>query len=121
MKFLTLLSLILSGSIYAQTMSKVNADYRCELDGGGIAFKSQTASKKARVWQTDVGEDEGLELKVKSFSTLRCPGCYSFEANLINMPVRGNISNFLLTYEVFDAEDSQWKVLLEDVKCVKAK
>lgn len=121
MKLLTLLSLILSGSIYAQTMSKVNADYRCELDGGGIAFKSQTGNKKARLWQTDMGEDEGLELKVKSFSIMRCPGCYSFEADLINMPVRGKISNFLLTYEVFDAEDDHWKVLLENVKCIKAK
>lgn len=121
MKYLTLLSLILSGSIYAQSMTTVKADYRCELAGGGVAFKAQTAPKKARVWQTDVGEKQGLEIVVNSFSTSRCPGCYSFEAEIMSTPVRGRISNFLLTYEAYDSESSEWKVLLEDVKCVKAK
>ena len=121
MKYLTLLSLIISGSIYAQGMSTIKADYRCELPGGGVAFKVQTATKKARVWLTDVGDNEGEELVMKSFSTSRCPGCFSFDAEFMRAPVRGRISNFLLTYEAYDSENSEWKVLLKDVKCVKAK
>ena len=82
------LALTLSGAARAEIvgsegdsspLSKIeNADLICK-DGGGLyAFDT----KGKRVWQGDPGMDEGIELKVSSFRTLKCPGCFDVEAKL---------------------------------------
>lgn len=105
----------------AQEMTTIKADYRCEQPGGGVAVKIGTEST-ARVWQTDPGEKEGLELQVTSFSLARCPGCFSFEANLMGeLLVKGRALNSFMTYEVYDADEAKWVPVLKNVKCVSVK
>jgi hypothetical protein len=122
MKFLLILSLFVTSSLFAQTLTTIKADYRCEQEGGGIAFKGSSDLKKAKVWQTDVGETKGLALKVTKFSIARCPGCYEFEAKLMKqINVRGTISNFVLNYEAQDPETGKWQTLLSDILCKPTK
>ncbi|MCM2277194.1 MAG: hypothetical protein NDJ89_03900 [Oligoflexia bacterium] len=65
------------------SMTKVDATYRCEKEGGGVAFRVPAEpAVAARVWQTDPGEELGLELEVTEFVFARCQGCYAFEAKL---------------------------------------
>ncbi|MBA2404219.1 MAG: hypothetical protein H0V66_05560 [Bdellovibrionales bacterium] len=118
MKLLLILSLFVTSTLFAQSLTKIHADYRCEQAGGGIAFKASSNLKKAKVWQTDVGEDTGLALKVTSFSVLRCPGCYEFEAVLMKqVAVRGKVTNFKLKYEAQDPETGKWQPILSNVAC----
>lgn len=117
MKFLMVFLFAFSSSLFSQELTKIEADYRCELEGGGIAVKLGSVDT-AKIWQTDMGEDEGLELDVTSFSVARCPGCFSFTAILMGeLEVRGKASSSILTYEVFDSESNMWVPLLENVKC----
>ena len=118
-KFLTLAlsSLALASTAFAVDflpgqITKIDADYRCELSGGGVAFRVAAPGVPARVWQTDVGQEMGLELEVTSFLKARCPGCYSFDARLTNkgrpvMLARGQsemvpTGQILLNYSVID-------------------
>jgi hypothetical protein len=122
MKKLIVCCLLVSSSLFAQELTKIKADYRCELAGGGVAFKVAKGTKPARAWQTDVGEDQGLELKVTSFSFSRCPGCFQFTGTLMDsVQVKASISNLVLTYSAFDTESNQWKDLLSNVQCVAVK
>lgn len=66
-------------------LTRIDASYRCEKSGGGVAFRiPRSASEPARIWQTDKGQELGLEFEVVRFKVARCPGCYSFEARLGN-------------------------------------
>ncbi len=63
----------------ASPLSKIeNANISCK-DSNAL-YAIDTHGK--RVWQGDPGMDEGLELKVTQFKTLKCPGCYDIEAKL---------------------------------------
>src|SRR5690606_19260125 len=88
-------------SLSAFGSEAVDADYFCEQNGGGIAFKLPTRYTPARVWQIDAGIEEGLEVSLTNFSTARCPGCWSFKGNVMGLPVRGTVSKFVLKYEAF--------------------
>ncbi|GEM_PF-5323022 len=119
MKYLFIVGLFLTSTVFAQNMSRVNADFRCEQEGGGIAVKVGSSAASARVWQTDVGEDEGLELEVTDFKTARCIGCYSFKAILMGqIQVQGKITNGVLKYQAVDPDSGKLETLLSDIKCI---
>jgi hypothetical protein len=122
MKFLAFSALFFSSMVFAQNLTTVKASYRCEEAGGGIAFKEPTQSKPARIWQTDKGDNKGLELKVTDFTIYRCPGCFSFQAVLMNsINVRGEIISNVLKYDVQDPETGAWQNVLKDVECKKVR
>lgn len=84
---LAMSSIALASSAFAVDLfpgqtTKVDATYRCEAAGGGAAFRVPAPGVPARVWQTEMGDELGLELEVTRFLQARCPDCYFFEARL---------------------------------------
>lgn len=117
MKMLILGAILISGQVFAQKVTPIKADYRCGQAGGEIAIKFPTASSPARIWQTDPGETHGLELQVKNFGQGRCVGCFGFDALLMGMPVRGNVVESKLTYEVLNEQTRKWDIIMKKVPC----
>ena len=107
--------------ISSSAFAGMNADYRCEQNGGGIAIKLPAEGSKAKIWQTDVGDADGLELKVKSFVPGKDAGNYSFTALQMGVvKVRGTVLDYKLTYELYDSDKKMWTPTpLKDVLCVK--
>lgn len=102
---IVILSLLFTSASFADgidnKITRIRADYRCENSpGGGIAFSLPKTLKKknakARVWMTDIGQNDGLELQVTQFSVARCAGCFSFEALLGSSVLRGVVNQFEL-------------------------
>ncbi|MCM2283039.1 MAG: hypothetical protein NDI61_14450 [Bdellovibrionaceae bacterium] len=93
-------------------LTPVVADIHCEQEGGGIAIAFPKEGQPARVWQTDIGSDDGLELEVLKFNMGRCPGCFAFQAKLMGYIVFGEGKQFHLKYWAYD-EDKRPQVLLE--------
>lgn len=120
MKLLFLGLFLISSSLFAQEETLIEADYRCEKKGGGIAFKT---GPNARIWATDKGASMGAELeKISSFTTGGCPGCYKFTGIIIDkIKVRGTVVDFKLTYEMYNKEEKKWFTFLKDTKCVPVK
>lgn len=116
MKLIVTAFLVLSQSVFAQTMSRVQADIVCEQAGGGVAVKFPTATKPAKAWQTDPGEKVGLELKVTSF-TGKSKSDFSFDALLMDVTVKGSVKNSVLTYKGLDNETGKWITILK-AKCI---
>ena len=125
MKFLFFLALTVPTLVFGQSLSKINADIRCEEEGGGIAIKVNNATpNKSKIWQTDVGDDMGLVLKVKKFKVLSCSDCYDFEASFgehlgDEVAVRGKVRDMKLTYQVYTPMTDIWMDLMTDVPCIK--
>ncbi len=123
--FLTTFSLTVSAQTNEETEGPgKNADFICHQDGGGVAFKVESRTEKARMWQIDEIDGTGIEFKVTRFSVFRCPGCYTFEAtytmeDIGSVKVRGNVENFKLTYDVFDNDEKQWVTVLDKLMCKK--
>lgn len=116
MKILILGLVLISTQAFAQRMTRIKADLRCGVAGGEVAIKLPSSSP-ARVWQTDPGEASGIELKVKEFKQARCPGCFSFTGNMMGIEVRGSVSSYKLTYDMYNDGLGKWENLLNKVKC----
>ncbi len=101
--------------------SKIEADLRCEQPGGSVAVALPGPGKPARVWQTDPGSDEGLEIQLTAFRVARCQGCFSFTGLLFGMQVKGDAVDSKLTYSLYNEELNQFEILLENVECVTAR
>lgn len=57
------------------------AQVRCEGAGGGFAFALPKGDDPSlKVWTTEKGMDEGLELTVTSYRPFRCPDCFEISA-----------------------------------------
>jgi hypothetical protein len=113
-----LLSTLLS-IVSTTAFAGIDPDYRCEQEGGGVAFKLPTAGASARVWQTDPEDEDALELKVVSFRTGRPAGSFEFEAKIEDaLLVRGSVKDYKLTYSAFDEDAGTWVPVLQDLPCI---
>ncbi|MCB9027239.1 MAG: hypothetical protein H6625_13035 [Bdellovibrionaceae bacterium] len=56
------------------------ADLICE--DSGVKFAIRTAFQDEKVWQSDPGMDDGIELSINKFERMKCPSTYSIEATL---------------------------------------
>lgn len=117
MNILILLMLLVSEILFAQDLTMITADYRCDENGGGIAVKFDSPDG-VKIWQTELGAEIGIELSVKKFRQARCPGCFAFEAVLMDeIEVRGEVIGSLLTYQMYDPSTEEWETLLKNVEC----
>lgn len=108
-------------------LTKVDAEYRCEKPGGGVAFSLPRGKNAPRVWQTEPGEEIGLELEVVEFRRLRCPGCFDFTARLgadfvtyaqVRIPATEKRS--VLDYYVVEPQTGE-RQLIDTFPCVQMK
>lgn len=102
---------------FANRVSPIEANLRCEQAGGGIAIKFPSQSSPARAWQTDTGVEQGLEINLTDYKTARCAGCLIFDGEVMGLKVQGAVSNFLLTYSIFNPQKNAWEVVLKNVPC----
>ncbi len=99
-------------------ITPIEADIRCEAEGGGLGFAYPTHDAPARIWMTDIGEDEGLEVEVKSFCET-AKGSFTFVAQVLkNTEITGEAKNFRLDFSV--REISTGRVMeIKQLKCEK--
>lgn len=116
MKSFLIVMLFLSANVFAQDLSRVDADLRCETKNGGVALKYGTDST-AKAWFTNPGEELGLKLDLKSFEIGACVGCLTYTAELFGAPLRGIVKNFVLTQEAYNFDTNRWEVVYKNVKC----
>ncbi|MCB0384256.1 MAG: hypothetical protein KDD43_02600 [Bdellovibrionales bacterium] len=89
MKAILLIALVLPISAYAFIPSSpgdspitkiVDEDLRCEDSGAMFAIKSTENSEK--VWQSDPGMDDGIEMSILRFDRFECPFNFYIETEI---------------------------------------
>ena len=59
----------------------VGEDLRCE--DHGVLFALRTAEHDEKVWQSDPGMNDGLEVTIKKFDRYECPYNFNIEAEVV--------------------------------------
>lgn len=114
--FLCVLSLFTALSPALTLATPIVADLRCEHSGGGVAIQLPKAGSNGRVWQTELNDNEGLELEVTHFNVLG--DSFYFEAILEKqVKVGGEFKNKKLKYSLFNPDTNKWETILKQIPC----
>ena len=104
-------SVMAQASIFPKSMDLVEikgAQLYCSQKGGMYAINFT----ENRLWQSDVGANDGIELTNVTIKKFRCPNCFDIQGTIagvltVDLKVRGNISSATAVAVITDGKQTQ--------------